>query len=99
MRADIRAVYLDDPLLLGIFAVAAYNGGPRNVTRLYNVVKNAGVKLPDLARPGEQPARRVKCPCLWKQSADGVRPIAIPRYNNENRWYIEKYLNTLTLFE
>lgn len=100
MRADIRAVYRDDPVLLGIFAVAAYNGGPRNVTRLYNVVKKAGVKLADLARPGEQPAvKPVRCPCLWKQTADGVRPVAIPRYNNENRWYIEKYLNTMAVFE
>jgi hypothetical protein len=24
-----------------------------------------------------------------------VRPVAIPRYNNENRWYIEKYQNIL----
>lgn len=99
MRADIRDVYLDDPNLLGIFAVAAYNGGPRNVTRLHNVVKKAGIKLQDLARPGEQPAKPVRCPCLWKETADGVRPVAIPRYNNENRWYIEKYLNTMTLFE
>src|SRR5690606_12561763 len=100
MRADIRQAYRADPVLLGLFSVAAYNGGPRNVTRLYNVVKNAGVKLPDLSRPGEQPAKRpVRCPCLWKRTDSGVHPVAIPRYNNENRWYIEKYLNVLTLFE
>lgn len=100
MRADIRNVYLDDPALLGIFAVAAYNGGPRNVTKLYNVVKRAGVKLEDLARPGVQPERKpVPCPCLWKQTDAGVVPVAMPRYNNENRWYVEKYLNTMQLFE
>ncbi len=99
MRADIRRVYLDDPVLLGLFAVAAYNGGPRNVTRLYNVVKAARVDLQTLSRPGQQPDKPVKCPCLWKKTDAGVRPVAIPRYNNENRWYIEKYLNVLTLFE
>src|SRR5690606_24020695 len=49
MRADIRRAYREDPVLLGLFPVAAYNGGPRNVTRLYNVVKAAGVKLADLS--------------------------------------------------
>ena len=29
----------------------------------------------------------------------GVRPVAIPKYNNENRWYIEKYQTILRLFE
>lgn len=100
MRSDIRLAYRGDPMVLGIFPVAAYNGGPRNVTRLYNVVKNSKVKLTELSRPGEQPAvRPVRCPCLWKKTEDDVRPVAIPRYNNENRWYIEKYLSILTLFE
>lgn len=100
MRADIRLAYRDNPMVLGIFPVAAYNGGPRNATRLYNVVKKAKVGLGDLRRPGEQDARRpVRCPCLWKQQADDVRPVAIPKYNNENRWYIEKYQSILELFD
>ncbi|MDR2216611.1 MAG: hypothetical protein LBE59_12340, partial [Nevskiaceae bacterium] len=37
MREDIKTAYRNDPALLGIFPIAAYNGGPRNVTRLYNV--------------------------------------------------------------
>jgi hypothetical protein len=99
MREDIRANFRHDPLLLGIFPVAAYNGGPRNVTRLYNVVKKAGIPLQELARPGQQPAKPVRCPCLWRQAATGVRPVSMPRYNNENRWYVEKYLNVMKLFE
>jgi hypothetical protein len=27
-----------------------------------------------------------------------VRPVAIPRYNNENRWYIQKYQSIVSLF-
>ena len=42
---------------------------------------------------------QVKCPCLWKEEATGVRPVAIPKYNNENRWYIEKYQSILGVFE
>ena len=35
MRADIRMRVSRQPAVLGIFPVAAYNGGPRNVTKLY----------------------------------------------------------------
>ena len=100
MRSDIRLAYRDNKEVLGIFPVAAYNGGPRNVTKLYGVMKRMGVSLEDLRPPGEQPpGMQVSCPCLWKEEATGVRPVAIPRYNNENRWYIEKYQSILSVFE
>ena len=38
MRSDIRLAYRANPEVLGIFPVAAYNGGPRNVTKLYRVL-------------------------------------------------------------
>ena len=100
MRADIRRPYRDNREVLGIFPVAAYNGGPRNVAKLYGVMTRAGVKPEDLRAPGEQiPGRSVTCPCLWKAEGDGVRPVSIPRYNNENRWYVEKYQTILGMFE
>jgi hypothetical protein len=100
MRADIRAAYRVDPAVLGIFPVAAYNGGPRNVTKLYRVLTRMKVKLDELSRPGEQLAgASVTCPCVWKAEGTTVRPVAIPRYNNENRWYIEKYQSIVSLFE
>jgi hypothetical protein len=100
MRSDIRLAYRDNKEVLGIFPVAAYNGGPRNVTKLYGVMKRMGVRLEDLRPPGEQPpGLQVNCPCLWKEEATGVRPVSIPRYNNENRWYIEKYQSILKAFE
>lgn len=100
MRADIRTAYRDNKKVLGIFPVAAYNGGPRNVTKLYNVLKKMKVKLAELRPPGEQPAGKpVACPCLWQAVESGIRPVSIPRYNNENRWYIEKYQSILDLFE
>jgi hypothetical protein len=100
MRSDIRAAYRGNMEVLGIFPVAAYNGGPRNVAKLHGVMKRMGVKLEDLRPPGEQPqGMQVNCPCLWKEDATGVRPVAIPRYNNENRWYIEKYQSILGVFD
>jgi hypothetical protein len=100
MRADIRLAYKDNPAVLGIFPVAAYNGGPRNVAKLYRVLTRMKVGLKELSRPGEQPVDdRVRCPCVWKTEGETVRPVTIPRYNNENRGYIEKYQAIVSLFE
>lgn len=100
MRADLRDTYRSDPAVLGIFPVAAYNGGPRNVTRLLRALTRMRVSPDSLTRAGDLPAgSRVRCPCVWKRDGDDVLPVPIPRYNNENRWYIEKYQNLLSLFE
>jgi hypothetical protein len=100
MRSDIRAAYEKNPVVLGIFPVAAYNGGPRNVGKLYRVLDRMDVKLEELARPQEQdPDSPVRCPCVWKAEGSTARAVAIPKYNNENRWYIEKYQSIVSLFE
>jgi hypothetical protein len=41
----------------------------------------------------------VKCPCIWTTDGTEVRPVSIPRYNRENRGYIEKYQSIVSLFE
>lgn len=100
MRADIRLAYRDNPVVLGIFPVAAYNGGPRNVTKLHRVITRMKVDLNELSRPGEQlEGVSVPCPCVWRAMGSDVVPVTIPRYNNENRWYIEKYQSIVSLFE
>ena len=100
MRADIRRAYVDNPAVLGIFPVAAYNGGPRNVTKLHRVITRLKIGLDELSRPGVHPeGSKVTCPCVWKSDGTEVRPVTIPRYNNENRWYIEKYQSIVNLFE
>ncbi len=100
MRPEIRQAYRDNMKVLGIFPVAAYNGGPRNVTKLYRVIQRMRLNLTDLRPPGEQLAGiSVPCPCLWNQGPAGVYPLTIPRYNNENRWYVEKYQSILSVFE
>ncbi len=100
MRSDIREAYQKDPVVLGIFPVAAYNGGAKNVTKLYNVLARMKVPLGELSRPNaELTDSPVKCPCVWKADGDSSRPVSIPKYNNENRWYIEKYQSIVSLFE
>jgi hypothetical protein len=59
-----------------------------------------GVDLAELRPPEEEPAdERVDCPCLWRGVGDEILPVTIPRYNNENRWYIEKYQSILGSLE
>ena len=100
MRADIRLAYKSNPAVLGIFPVAAYNGGPRNVKKLYRVLTRMKIGLHELSLPGEQPEESpVRCPCVWKTDGESVRPVTIPRYNTENRGYIEKYQVIVSLFE
>jgi hypothetical protein len=100
MREDIRLAYRANPEVLGIFPVAAYNGGSKNVAKLYRVLTKMKVGLGELSPPGAQVAGApVTCPCLWKAQGTDVRAVAIPKYNNENRWYIEKYQGIVGMFE
>jgi len=100
MRSDIREAYKDNPVVLGIFPVAAYNGGQRNVAKLYSVLARMNIELDELSRPAaELTDSPVKCPCVWKSDGDASRPVSIPKYNNENRWYIEKYQSIVSLFD
>ena len=100
MREDIRLAYRANPDVLGIFPVAAYNGGARNVAKLYRVLTRMNVKVDELNRPGVQLAgTSVTCPCIWKTEGTDARPLAIPKYNNENRWYIQKYQTVVSAFE
>src|SRR6478735_4505251 len=81
MRPDIREAYRENPVVLGIFPVAAYNGGPRNVTKLYNVLARMKIQLDELSRPNaELTDSPVKCPCVWKTEGEEARPVSIPRY-------------------
>lgn len=100
MNSEIRSAYRTNPEVLGIFAVAAYNGGPRNVAKLYRALDRMGVQLDELRRAGQlPPGSAVACPCVWREQASVVRAVSIPRYNRENSGYIEKYQSILSLFD
>jgi hypothetical protein len=99
MRSEIRLAYRDNKKVLGIFPVAAYNGGPRNVVKLQRVIQRMRLNVADLRAPGEQvDGDPVPCPCLWNEGPGGIHPVTIPKYNRENRWYIEKYQSILSAF-
>jgi hypothetical protein len=58
------------------------------------------IKLDELDRPGAQLAgASVTCPCIWKTVGSEALPLAIPKYNNENRWYVQKYQTIVSAFE
>src|SRR5262249_30987306 len=72
----------------------------RNVAKLYRVLTRMNVRLDELNRPAMQVAEAsVTCPCIWKTVGSDARPLAIPRYNNENRWYVQKYQAIVSAFE
>jgi hypothetical protein len=100
MNNEIRTAYRKNPEVIGIFAVAAYNGGQRNVAKLYRALDRMGVELDDLRRAGQPaPGSTVTCPCVWREQASMVQAVSIPRYNRENSGYIEKYQSILSLFD
>ena len=100
MSGEIRSAYRTNPQVLGIFAVAAYNGGPRNVAKLYHALDRMGVPLSELRRAGELTSgSAVTCPCVWREEGSVVRAVSIPAYNRENSGYIEKYQRILSLFD
>ena len=100
MSSEIRSAYRKNPEVIGIFAVAAYNGGPRNVAKLYRALDRLGVQLDELRRAGQlTPGSSVTCPCVWREQASVVQAVSIPRYNRENSGYIEKYQSILSLFD
>jgi hypothetical protein len=100
MSSEIRSAYRANPEVLGIFAVAAYNGGPRNVAKLHRALDRMGVQLGQLRRAGQlTPGSAVVCPCVWLDDGSMARAVSIPRYNNENAGYIEKYQSILSLFD
>ncbi len=100
MSSEIRSAYRTNPEVLGIFAVAAYNGGARNVAKLYRALDRMGVQLGELRRAGHlTPGSAVACPCVWREEASVVRAVSIPPYNRENSGYIEKYQSILSLFD
>jgi hypothetical protein len=100
MSSEIRSAYRTNPEVLGIFAVAAYNGGPRNVAKLYRALDRMGVPLGELRRAGQlTPGSAITCPCVWREQASVVRAVSIPPYNRENSGYIEKYQRILSLFD
>jgi hypothetical protein len=101
MRADIRAAYRDNMKVLGIFpGRRLQRRAAQRREALQRDPADEGVKLEELRPPGDEPEdRRIACPCLWKAAGTNVLPVSIPRYNNENRWYIEKYQSILTVFD
>jgi hypothetical protein len=100
MSSEIRSAYRAKPDVLGIFPVAAYNGGPRNVAKLYRALNRMGVQLDELRRAGKLlPGSAVVCPCVWREDGPLVRAVSIPHYNSENSGYIEKYQSVLSLFD
>lgn len=102
---DVPRLFRDDPLLAGIYPVAAYNGGHGWARNLYRWVKSNGIDLENAEAdmPRALVNRRESCPChMIKTSVrgkDGKRTVTtrkvmrvIKTTNTETPGYVRKYL-------
>ena len=103
--ADVIKLFRDDPLVGGIYPVAAYNGGHGWARNLYRWVKANNIDLgsADADMPRTLVRRTESCPCrMIKTSvrgAHGKRTVVsrkvmrvIQRANTETPGYVRKYL-------
>jgi hypothetical protein len=103
--ADVMKLFRDDPLVGGIYPVAAYNGGHGWARNLYRWVKANNIDLgsADTDMPRALVRRTESCPCrMIKTSvrgADGKRTVVsrkvmrvIQTANTETPGYVRKYL-------
>jgi hypothetical protein len=80
-QPEIHSIYKRDPLVGGIFPVAAYNGSPTSARLLYQHVKNKKLTRHDLAAAAQSTARYCRC-----GKAGNIPPL-----NSETRGYVIKY--------
>jgi hypothetical protein len=103
--ADVMKLFRDDPLVGGIYPVAAYNGGHGWARNLYRWVKVNNIDLgsPDTGLPRALVRKTESCPCRTIKTsvrgADGKRTVVsrkvmrvIQTANTETPGYVRKYL-------
>jgi hypothetical protein len=102
---DVAKLFRDDPLLGGIYPVAAYNGGHGWAKNLYRWVKSKNIDLEnaDVEMPRALVKRKESCPCRMLKTSlrgkDGKRTVitrkvmqVIESANTETPGYVRKYL-------
>lgn len=102
---DVAKLFRNDPLLGGIYPVAAYNGGHGWARNLYRWVKNNNIDLQnaDEDMPRALVKRRESCPCRMVKTSvrgkDGKRAVVTRKVtrvtktaNTETPGYVRKYL-------
>ena len=103
--ADVMKLFRDDPLLGGIYPVAAYNGGHGWARNLYRWVKSRNIDLgdADADMPRALVKRKESCPCRMVKTSlrgkDGKRTVVtrnvmqvVQTSNTETPGYVRKYL-------
>lgn len=103
--ADVAKLFRDDPLVGGIYPVAAYNGGHGWARNLYRWVKSRNIDLEnaDADMPRALVKRTESCPCRMvktsRRGKDGKRTVVMRKVmrvvqtaNTETPGYVRKYL-------
>jgi hypothetical protein len=106
---DVAKLFRDDPLLGGIYPVAAYNGGHGWARNLYRWIKSKNIDLEnaDVEMPRTLVNRKESCPCRMIQTSlrgkNGKRTVTtrkvmqvIQTANAETPGYVKKYLYVIS---
>ena len=101
MPREVQSGFSVNPAPVSVFAVAAYNGGGRNASRLLQAVRKLKAGVGDLRIPDAPAfdALTVRCPCLWMDRSGQTTGLRIPTYNRENVGYIDKYMRFMSLMQ
>jgi hypothetical protein len=97
---EIRELYERNPLLAGIYLLAAYNGGPRWARELFNRVheKHPELEMEDIVFPttlriaSEVRVRKSSAPGAQRTSRKGSFTRISVRMNGETPGYVTKFL-------
>lgn len=102
-KREVINLYRENPLLGGIYPVAAYNGGPVWAQKLYQWIKQNRIDLAkeNVELPNTLVREKMSCPChIVRTKVKGTKHIFITRnvmqivrsVNSETPGYVEKYL-------
>ena len=100
----ILPVFARDPILGGIYPVAAYNGGHGAAAKLYEWIKTKkiDIEVKDIPLPHAFVSKRVTCPCgvqkfrgrngkVYKRKTTHI----IKKVNTETPGYVDKYISVI----
>lgn len=94
---EIRALFRKEPLLAGIYPVAAYNGGPVRAKELFALMKAGKIKLADAGRVPQSIVRteRHTCKCGKHGKKKTITKHVTITINGETHGYVGKYVHII----
>ena len=100
----ILSVFVRDPVLGGIYPVAAYNGGHNAAAKLYEWIKTKKIDIEEkvIPLPRAFVSQRSACPCTTKKYRGKNGKVVtrktthiVKKVNTETPGYVDKYISVI----